>query len=304
MKTLALLTILALQTLGWWPHLPDHARQNLVTAGTTDRAHPAAPPAHPAPIPALPVPIDPQPLQLPAASAFAVDAATGTVLYAQNAGARRPIASITKLVTVMVILSRHSPDELIRIPQLPNYQPADERIGLTAGETYRLDDLVRAALINSANDAADALALADAGTMPKFAARMNAKMAEWGITGTRFSNPTGLQDADNYASAEALAKIATLALANPLIRQTVSQPAAVITSRSGRTLNLTTTDDLLATGQFYGIKTGYTQAAGECFVGLTRIAGHEVVTVVLGADDRFGTTQALRTWIEQHWQWL
>jgi serine-type D-Ala-D-Ala carboxypeptidase (penicillin-binding protein 5/6) len=204
----------------------------------------------------------------------------------------------------LVILSRHTPDERITLPALPAYKPEDERIGLFAGESYTVGDLVQAALINSANDAADALALYDAGAIPKFAARMNAKMTEWGITSARFSNPTGLFDNDNNASTEALGKIAGLALTNAFLRQTILKPEAAITSATGRVINLVSTNKLLATGQFYGIKTGYTPAAGECFVGLTRINGHEVITVVLGAGDRFGATQSLANWISRNYQWL
>jgi D-alanyl-D-alanine carboxypeptidase (penicillin-binding protein 5/6) len=133
---------------------------------------------------------------------------------------------------------------------------------------------------------------------------MNAKTAEWGITDTHFTNPTGLQDAGNYASAEALTKIAGLSLASPLTRQTIRQSSATITSGGGRVIPLQTTNKLLDSGKYYGIKTGYTPAAGECFVGLTRIQGHEVITVVLGAGDRFGTTQTLTNWIGRNWQWL
>jgi D-alanyl-D-alanine carboxypeptidase len=140
--------------------------------------------------------------------------------------------------------------------------------------------------------------------MAKFTARMNAKMAQWGISDTHFASASGLQDTNNYASAAALSKIAGLALANPNIRDIVKLTNATISSSAGRVFNLTSTNELLAGGEFYGIKTGYTPAAGECFVGLTRINGHEVVTVVLGAGDRFGATQTLANWISRNWQWL
>jgi len=129
-------------------------------------------------------------------------------------------------------------------------------------------------------------------------------MQQWGITGVHFSNPSGLQDANNFATATALAKIAQLALISPFIRTAVAQSQTNITSQSGRTLTLPSTNDLLASGQFYGIKTGYTPAAGECFVGLARIDGHEVITVVLDAGDRFAATTTITNWIGHNWQWL
>jgi D-alanyl-D-alanine carboxypeptidase (penicillin-binding protein 5/6) len=233
----------------------------------------------------------------------AVDVASGTVLLNQSSTTKLPIASLTKMVTALVIISRHNLTDTITIPSLPIYQPEDERIGLVAGEQYSVQDLLRALLIQSANDAADSLAIADAGSGPAFAARMNAKMSQWGITDAHFTNPSGLSDTDNFASATALAKIANLLLTNAFLRQTVAQQTATVTAHAGRQLNLATTNQLLLANRFYGIKTGYTAAAGECFVGLTRIDGHEVVTVVLGSNDRFGVTQTLADWITRSWQW-
>jgi D-alanyl-D-alanine carboxypeptidase (penicillin-binding protein 5/6) len=91
---------------------------------------------------------------------------------------------------------------------------------------------------------------------------------------------------------------------NPFIRTTVGYTNATIISSAGRRFDVTNTDTLLSGGNFYGIKTGYTLAAGQCFLGLTRINGHEVVTVILGSSDRFGASQALAGWIDRNWQWL
>jgi D-alanyl-D-alanine carboxypeptidase (penicillin-binding protein 5/6) len=300
-QILALVLILALQLTGVLSRLPANIQSTVGSAGAAFSQTLSTPaPA----IQSLPVKTASLPLNLHAASALAVDDATGTVLFAQNPDVKRPIASLTKLVTALVIISRHPLDQSVTIPQLPTYDPADETIGLHAGEVYTERDLLTALLVNSEDDAADALAIADAGSSRAFAAEMNAKMAEWGITDTHFSNPSGLVDQDNYATATALVKIARLALTNSFIRSTVAEPHATITSQGDRLLPLTSTNDLLASGTFYGIKTGYTEGAGECFVGLTRINGHEVITVVLGAGDRFGATEDLVTWIGQNWQWL
>jgi serine-type D-Ala-D-Ala carboxypeptidase (penicillin-binding protein 5/6) len=300
-KMVALVAILTLRLSGIWPQLPAALATSLnqTAAGASTNLI-----ATPAPIPPLPVQTGNQPLELGAASALAIDTATDTILYAQNPDTRRPIASINKLVEALVIPSCHPLDQAVTVPDLPTYDPADETIGLHAGEIYTERDLLTAMLVGSEDDAADALALADAGSTAKFAAEMNAKMTEWGIKDTHFSNPSGLQDTGNYATATALAKIAQLALTNPFIRQTVAEQSATVTSRADRVLPITTTDELLASGNFYGIKTGFTPAAGECFVGLTHIDGHEVITVVLGATDRFGATTNLVNWIGTNWQWL
>jgi D-alanyl-D-alanine carboxypeptidase len=305
MKTLALAVILLLQSTGTWPHISEHARAHLLDSSIgPDRASLSSSTTKTILPSSLPVKVGKDDLSVDAVSAFAIDTNTSTILYSKNPSEKRPIASVTKLVTALVILSRHNPNQTITIPKLPEYASDAETIGLQAGDTYTVGDIVKAALIPSANDAADSLALFDAGTTPRFAAEMNFKMKEWGITNTRFSSPSGLQDTDNYTTAESLSKIARLAMANSFIKSTVAMSTATITSTNGRTFSLTSTNNLLASGDYYGIKTGYTQAAGECFVGVTRINGHEVITVVLGASDRFGVTQTLNSWIGQNWQWL
>jgi D-alanyl-D-alanine carboxypeptidase (penicillin-binding protein 5/6) len=302
-KAIALVITLALHASGLWPHITDHARGEL----TATAAEPvlASPSPAAASLTALPVLISHTTPGLEAASSvIAIDRATATVLYSQDPGHKRPIASVTKLVTAMTILSRHSLGEAVTVGQLPAYQTADERLGLAAGETYKLGDLIKAALIPSANDAADALAIYDSGSVSKFTAVMNRQVNEWGIADSHFSSASGLQDSDNYSTALAMSKLAALALANPTIKQLVAEPSATITSSAGRSFSLKTTNDLLSSGRFYGIKTGYTPQAGECFIGLTKVNGHEVITVVLGSSDRFGETQALVNWIGSNWQWL
>lgn len=309
MQTLALVTVLVLEISGMWSKLPAKYHNQLV-AGATGTIPVALhnSPQTPAPadiVAAYPVPAsDSAPLSLSAGSAIAIDKSSSTVLYAKNPSAKRPIASITKLVTAMVILSDRKPDEIVTIPTLPAYPTDAETIGLVPGDQTTIGNLIGALLVPSANDAADALAIIDAGSIQKFSAKMNLKMSKWGISDTRFNNPSGLTDDGNYTTAASLAKIAALALTQPTIKQTAAYTDISFTTSQGRSYNLTSTNKLLASGRFYGIKTGYTGAAGECFVGLTRINGHEVITVVLGSDDRFGASVALANWIQRSWQWL
>jgi D-alanyl-D-alanine carboxypeptidase (penicillin-binding protein 5/6) len=242
-------------------------------------------------------------LQLSATSAYAVDLDSGTTLYALHADTQRPIASVTKLATALVIARQYQDGDIITVPQLPVYQPADEIMGLQKGERFTVHDLLSALLINSEDDAADALGIATSGSQAAFAVQMNRLLSAWGVTEAHFSNPSGLTDAGNGASAKAVAQIAELALQNPTIKQLVATPAATIHDTAGRSFTLTTTDTLLQSDQFQGIKTGYTPAAGECFVGLTTIQGHPVMTVVLGSQNRFGDTQQLADWINQNYRW-
>ena len=300
MNTFALALALVLQLTGTWAHLTPTAHQDLAAAA---RPHATTPQAVKPFV--LPIRTGNGTLALPNdASILGIDRATSLPLYSQNADKQRPIASITKLITALVILSDHNPEEAVTIGTLPDYPLDAETIGLRQGETYRLGDLVSAALVPSANDAADALAIYDSGSVMKFAGKMDAKMAKWDIKGTHFASASGLTDDGNYATARALAQIGLLAMDNPTIKATVIKPTLTFNSKQGRAFSLESTNKLLAEGGFYGIKTGYTGAAGQCFVGITPVSGHDVVTVVLGTNDRFGDTQSLVNWIGSNWQWF
>lgn len=292
MKTLGIILATVLQVLGTWgstqPKLSPKPTATTPSAITLD---------------AIPVQTGSEPLNLDASSALAIDTATGTILYSHNPNDRRPIASITKLVTCMVVLSRHSVNQPVTVGKLPAYESDDEILGLQQGQVFTVGDLVQAALIQSADDAADALAVYDSGTTTAFSGRMNSLMSEWGIPDTHFSSASGLQDQNNYSTASSLVKIGELAMTNSTIRTDVDAETATISDATGLSYNLTTIDQLLYTGAFYGIKTGYTAAAGESFVGITRVGGHQVITVVLDAGDRFGSTQSLVNWIGRNWAW-
>lgn len=304
MKLIALGLALVLQSTGLWSHVPATTRQHISEAAVGQQQ--TTTPQQLAQLQlTLPVQIGSQPLYLAnSTSALAIDRETATTLYSARADQKRPLASITKIATLLVILSRHQLSEQVKVGQLPPYEDGAALIGIQPGETYRLGDLVKAALIPSANDAADALAIYDSGSITAFAAQMNRTMNTWHIANTHFNNANGLRDDGNYTTANALGQIALLALKNQTIRDTVRQSTVTITSTAGRTLTDNTTNDLLASGKFYGIKTGYTLAAGECFLGLTQIGGHEIITVVLGSPDRFGETDRLVNWIGRNYQWL
>lgn len=301
LKMLSLTVALLLHLTGMWSLAPQTLRQAIIKDGSSPNL--AYTPPQPPALPPMPVQTGSSPLTLTSPSVYALDDATNTVLYSQNADTKRPIASITKLVTTMVVLADHAPSDIVTIPKLPSYQSDDELIGLVPGEQYTVADLVEAALIQSADDSADALAIWDAGSESSFIAKMNAKMHQWQIPDTHFASASGLQDEGNYSTAASVARIAQLAMINPLVSRIVAMPTAQITSSQGRIITLSSIDQLLATGKFYGIKTGYTGAAGECFVGLTRINGHSVITVVLGGTDRFGDTLSLTNWIQSNYSW-
>lgn len=241
--------------------------------------------------------------EIKATSIIAIDKASGTILYEKNADEKRPIASITKLATAIETVGVYDLEETVTIPKLPAYKPGDEIIGLKPGETYKVKDLLKALLVNSANDAADSLAIINSGSSEAFSKNMTEKVKEWGIEDVNFNNPSGLKDEGNEATARAVAKMGMLALHNQLVEQLVGTGTSSITSTSGRAIPLEPTNKLLQTGQYKGIKTGYTLASGQCFIGLANVQGHEVITVVLNSPDRFGETQQLVNWIDNTYKW-
>lgn len=298
-----LLQIAIISALTWAGGLPAPVEQGLQRLGlSVDHFAPAlaATTVQPIKVPASASNNQPG---ISAAGFLAIDDASQAPLAAREADKPLPIASITKMATALVILARHSPTETVTIPTLPAYGPDDEVVGLKAGQTYSIEELLSALLVNSGNDAADALAIIDAGSQPAFVARMNETMTHWGIANAHFSNPSGLSDTDNYASPRALAQMGQLLLHNPIAAKLVNMQADSITAGDGTVVPLKTTNALLQTGQFSGIKTGYTVAAGQCFIGLTAVSGHPVITVVLGSVDRFGDTTTLRNWIAENYQW-
>ncbi len=254
--------------------------------------------------PSLPTSLSHEPLTLGAASAYAVDLDTMTPLFSLNPTKQLPIASITKIGTALVVLKDHAPDQVLTIPALPPYSPNDALAHVAAGEQFRFDQLLAAALIPSANDAADSLAISESGGVEAFSRAMNNMISDWGITGVHYSNASGLNDTDNYATAQSLAQLAKLGLSSPLFAKITATHDVAISDIAGRSFSFKTTNELLGVDpRISGLKTGFTPAAGQCFVGLATIKSHKVITVILDSPDRFGETKQLLDWLERNWSW-
>jgi D-alanyl-D-alanine carboxypeptidase len=229
------------------------------------------------------------------ASAYVVRGPDGAVLASRAADVRRPLASITKLMTVMVALEHARLDEVVTVsPQAASV--GESSVSLRAGERLTVRDLAVAALVPSANDAATALAAyVGHGSVPRFVALMNAKAEALGLTSTHFANPHGLDQAGHYSSARDVTTLLGAALRNPFIRTWSTRSSATI--GGGRTL--TSTDDLLGTLPIVGAKTGHTDGAGWSQVAAAQAHGARVTVSVLGApseQQRNGDLAALVTW--------
>jgi len=217
------------------------------------------------------------------ASAYVVeDARTGEVLASSNARAHLSIASITKLMTVLLTLEHHKLSDVVTADRRAAVV-GESTIDLHAGEQFTVRDLIKAALIQSANDAAAALALSISPNYGTFAALMNAKAQELGLRDTHFVRPDGLDVPGQYSSAADVTKLGQTLMRTRFIRDTVREETDTISG--GRTLH--TWDDLLSMfPQTIGVKTGHTSQAGWCQVAAARGPGVTVYATLLGAPTR------------------
>jgi D-alanyl-D-alanine carboxypeptidase (penicillin-binding protein 5/6) len=211
------------------------------------------------------------------------NASTGEVLASRNADARVPIASITKLMTVLVVLEHAKPTDVVTVRRRAT-AVGESTIHLRAGERITVGDLIDGALIQSANDAADALAdYVGHGNVARFVAMMNAKARELGLKETHFSRPDGLDAPGHVSSARDVVKLAEIAMHNGIVRAAVRRRTATI--EGGRVLH--TWNDLLGTFPgLLGVKTGHTGDAGWCQVAAARGRGLTIYAAVLGSPTR------------------
>jgi D-alanyl-D-alanine carboxypeptidase (penicillin-binding protein 5/6) len=212
-----------------------------------------------------------------------MDASTGEVLLARRAHDRVPIASITKLMTALVTLDRVTPKQVVTVDRDAT-GVTGSTIRLRTGERLAVRDLLAAALIQSANDAAVALAEhVGGGESSPFVALMNRRARELGLRETQFVRPDGLDTAGHYSSAWDVTRLSQAAMREPLIRRLVRQQSATISG--GRTLH--TWNDLL--GEFpgtFGVKTGHTSGAGWNQVAAARGNGVSIYATILGSPSR------------------
>lgn len=238
--------------------------------------------------------------RLSATAAIAVDVETGRVLWGKNAEASRYPASTTKVLTGLLLVENTEPTDVI-------VAPADTKtvrgssLHMEPGETVSAGEALYALMLRSANDTAHAIAVHLAGSDEGFAAMMNRRATELGCTGTFFRTPHGLNDDYHVTTAHDLARLAVAAVAEQEFANVVSAQEHWITrSMNQRDLLLKNRNSMLTEDPSNaGIKTGYTNPAGQCFVGLHRYQGRGVVTVILQSTDWRSDQHALSDWLQQ-----
>ena len=245
---------------------------------------------------------NPQKVYLRSATALVMDAESGETILAKNTGVVLPIASITKLMTAMVMLDR--PLDLgqrIVIADGDASAARGARSRLRTGSVLTRDELLLLALMSSENRAAASLGRTYPGGTEAFVAAMNAKARALGMNDTRFVDPTGLSSG-NVSSAQDLARLVAAAHEFPLIRKYSTRESATVHAL-GRSLGYRNTNGLVRSAQWdIGLsKTGYISEAGRCLVMRVRMASREVIVVLLDSWaklSRIGDANRLRKWLE------
>ena len=270
----------------------------------------------------------PAPPPLSADAVFVADVTSGAELFALNPDTPLPPASLTKIVSALVILERANLDAMIEIIPEDLVSPEESQVGLEAGDRLSARDLLYGALIPSGNDATRALARqigseALGGSpdperaIAEFVALMNEKAQQLGAADSQFANPTGIDAEGHVMSARDVAAVTAAALDDPLFAEIVATPSAVLDSEirpDGYPVE--TTNLLLREGVVNGVKTGTTPAAGGCLVTSFAVGGNTIVAVVLGSDItetaegaqdstiRFAETRGLLSAVNSSYTWL
>jgi len=241
-------------------------------------------------------------LKLKSSSVLVMDQSDSSVLYSRHADVAMPIASITKLMTSLVVLDAQQPlDEPLQITDADRDLPKGGYSRLTVGTTLSRGDLMHLALMSSENRAAHALGNNYPGGMPAMVAAMNAKAAELGMVNSHFVDPTGLSS-QNVASPEDLSKLVVAASHNPTIREYSTDSRYAVKVRR-HMVEFHNTDNLVANPAWNIIvqKTGYINEAGKCLVMAAIIEGRSVVIVLLdslGKYTRVADAKRIKTWME------
>jgi D-alanyl-D-alanine carboxypeptidase (penicillin-binding protein 5/6) len=217
------------------------------------------------------------------------DVKSGEVLWQRKPDLERPIASLTKMMTALMVARADQPDERVRISRNAAHTQGSATGLLPRGRKVPLEALLKALILISANDAAVALAEHDGGSVPHFIKQMNAQGRAMGLTCTHFTTPNGLRDRGNHSCPRDLATLARADLANKRIAQIAqtryAKPRFPI---KGKNLYLTNNHYFLQHGlngvpgaQVTGLKTGFTDAAGSCYVTTARLGSRHLGLVLL-----------------------
>lgn len=240
-----------------------------------------------------------------AKSVLVIDVRSGRTLYARNPDQRLPIASITKLMTAVVILENLDLNQIYGVP-IEDVNVDGLGADLYKDERLKGNDLFTIMLVKSSNDAAFALATAANKLGINLVAKMNVKARAIGMTSTHFADPAGLADKDSFSTASDLVKLIRYVDNYDKIWRVLRLRTADVASADGRIKHrLVNTDQLLGRiPDIIGGKTGYTDTALGTMVLYVKVGkADSIISVVLGSQDRFGDTKKLIDWVKKVYTW-
>lgn len=244
------------------------------------------------------------PPKLSAKAVLALDLKTGRRLFAQNETKELPIASLTKLMTAMVVLDHTSKDKIVTIEK-SDTEVECSCMDLVEGERITVENLLKGMLIPSNNDAATALARSTAGSVEAFVELMNKKAKGLGLSNSHFSTPVGFDVPENYSTAVDLAVIAQEFLKYSMLERIVATAGVDVSSVDGSTVHHLKTSNklLLGDSEVVGVKTGFTtDAQGNLILKIDHDKAL-VLTIVLNTPDREQETEKFIDWIFRSYSW-
>ena len=216
-----------------------------------------------------------------------MDANTGVPMITHNADVQRAVASTQKIITALVVVEHGDLDRRVTVKE-SDIDVEPTRLGVRAGDTYTVRELLYAFLVKSANDVAQVLARVTGGSQSGFAVMMNAKARAMGMKDSYFINPHGLPAKGQYSTARDMARAALLAYRTPVIRDAVGHKYLEFRYANGKTTRLENTNNLLGRmPECNGMKTGYTNLAGRCLLSSATANSRTVIAVQLGTKTKY-----------------
>ena len=254
----------------------------------------------------LPYKINNDHINIDSKSAIVLDVGTDAILYSKNSKEKMPIASLTKIMTALVVLENVDLNGAVTISRNA-FDTDGRKDSLAVNEKIKAEDLLKIMLIRSNNTAAVSLAEHTGGSVEEFIKLMNKKAELLGLKNTNFSNPTGFDSEENYSTAYDIAQLFDYALDKPLVWEILRIQRLNLTSLDGKIKhNLKNTNLLLGRLEnVTGGKTGLTDEAGQCLALVVGdpIDNHQIISVVLNAEDRFLQTEKLVKWVFGSYKW-
>ena len=240
---------------------------------------------------------------LTAKSVVVIDVPSKVVILSKESDFRLAPASTTKMMTALVSLEIYQLDDILIVPRMP--KEIGRQMDLLPGEQITVENLLYGVLVQSANDAALTLAANYDGNEKEFINLMNQKAVELSLKNTHFVNVTGFDNLNHYSTSYDLAHLTSAVLQNPVLSQMVNTRKKVVTDISEIDQHqLETTNELMGEVLgLQGVKTGWTELAGECLVSYIKRDGQEIIIVLLGSEDRFSETKNLINWVFNNHQW-